>query len=166
MDQIRSKVNDELWILNFFEVRYVYNDQWRGFPRGMKWAVVLNFTYVLCFAALVYGSGSDYLQLAVGKDGAFVALLPVYVLGAYRQGELNIWGDRNLVMLFYWMFEYACMYFDKWTMLLFNTRGGGRNFSVTMKIDQIEQNIIEIRINFFSKCHDNFWTFIKRPPNL
>jgi hypothetical protein len=23
MDQIRSKVNDELWILNFFEVNYI-----------------------------------------------------------------------------------------------------------------------------------------------
>jgi hypothetical protein len=26
MDQIRSKVNDELWILNFFEVRYILSN--------------------------------------------------------------------------------------------------------------------------------------------
>lgn len=50
MDQIRSKVTDELWILNFFEVRYLLFDFYMIFQFVTK--VDSKFVILLFFSTL------------------------------------------------------------------------------------------------------------------
>lgn len=95
MDQIRSKVNDELWILNFFEVN------------------VVLFNMVLCrlreeekmhslcisIAAMVYSSDSTAVQLVVGKAGPLTSLVPVHLFGTYCEGKCTVLSTSEMLTL-------------------------------------------------------------------
>lgn len=79
MDQIRSKVNDELWILNLFDVRGRNHNSSLIHSTGP----ILNLFFL---SGLVFRADQNVGCVAGRPDESLSAPLPVHLLSPHRQG--------------------------------------------------------------------------------